>query len=308
MNPPADKPALLVTELWGLGDLALALPFLRTAAQHTRVTLLAKPHAAPLLARFAPAVTHVPFVAPWTTFTGKYRLHRWPWRDLARVRRELRAARFAIGVSARPDPRDHGWLLLAGARRRLGFPRAGSQFLLTTALPAPARPHRAEHWRELARALGWDLLPSPPQPPVPAVPGRIVIHVGAGHRVRAWPRDRYDELARRLRAANRDVVIVDDTTMDLDALLAVLGTAERFIGNDSGPGHLAALLGVPTFTIFGPQLPERFAPQHPGAAWIEGATCEFKPCFDACRFAAPHCLLGVSTDAVWARVSAWLAA
>ena len=52
---------------------------------------------------------------------------------------------------------------------------------------------------------------------------------------------------------------------DLDALLTKLASADRFIGNDSGPGHLAALLGVPTFTIFGPQLPELFAPQHPQA-------------------------------------------
>src|SRR5688572_5680786 len=70
---------MLVLELWGLGDLALAMPFLRAASSRARVSLLAKPHAAPLLARFAPAVELIPFVAPWTAFTGKYRLHRWPW-------------------------------------------------------------------------------------------------------------------------------------------------------------------------------------------------------------------------------------
>jgi len=101
--------------------------------------------------------------------------------------------------------------------------------------------------------------------------------------------------------------VLDDTLRDLDVLLATLATAERFIGNDSGPGHLAALLGVPTFTIFGPQLPELFAPQHPDAAWIEGASCPHKPCFDACRFPRPHCLLDLSTETVWSRLEAWLA-
>ena len=46
-------------------------------------------------------------------------------------------------------------------------------------------------------------------------------------------------------------------------LIAQIDRAGAFIGNDSGPGHLAAICGVPTFTLFGPQLPEWFAPLHP---------------------------------------------
>ncbi|HUR57472.1 MAG TPA: glycosyltransferase family 9 protein, partial [Opitutaceae bacterium] len=92
----------------------------------------------------------------------------------------------------------------------------------------------------------------------------------------------------------------------LDALLALLATATRFIGNDSGPGHLAALLGVPTFSLFGPSLPELFSPQHSGAEWLEGAPCDFRPCWDNCRYAEPHCIRAITTDAVWARVQTWL--
>jgi len=308
---PLAKPSLtsaptrlLVVELWGLGDLALAVPFLRAASAHAEVTLLAKPHAAPLLARFAPEVKLVPLVAPWTAFHGKYRLHRWPWRELACARRELRAQRFGLGVSARRDPRDHVLLALAGARRRLGFPRVGSQFFLGEALPAPARPHRAEHWRALASALGWEL---PPFFPPERTGRRIVMHTGAGRPVRMWPRERFENLAARLRAAGWEVALLDDSLRDVDALLTALASADRFIGNDSGPGHLAALLAVPTFTIFGPQLPELFAPQHPRAAWIDGAPCPHKPCFDSCHFATPHCLLNLSADEVWTRVQAWLA-
>jgi ADP-heptose:LPS heptosyltransferase len=299
---------LLAVELWGLGDLALAIPFLRAAAAHAEVTLLAKPHAAPLLARFAPEVKLVPLVAPWTAFASKYRLHRWPWRELRRARRALRETKFDVAVSARRDPRDHALLALAGARRRLGFPRAGSQIFLSEALPAPAQPHRAEHWRALATALGWELSTFNLQPSTRSgASRRIVIHTGAGRALREWPRERFENLATRLRAAGWEVALLDDSLRDLSALLAALADADRFIGNDSGPGHLAALLGVPTFTIFGPQLPELFAPQHPRAAWIDGAPCDYKPCFDSCRYASPHCLLNVSVDDVWPRVSAWLA-
>jgi ADP-heptose:LPS heptosyltransferase len=301
----APPPRLLALELWGLGDLALALPFLQAATAHAQVTLLAKPHAAPLLAHFAPTVELVPLTAPWTAFSGKYRLLHWPWRELRRTVAELRRRRFDLGVSARPDPRDHLLLALAGARRRFGFPRAGSRPLLHAALPRPTPPHRAAHWAALARELGWPLAATAPRRPDPA--GRhLVIHAGAGHPVRLWPRERYDALAARLRAAGWRVTFLPDTGGNLPQLLATLASADRFLGNDSGPGHLAALLGVPTFTIFGPQLPELFAPQHPAAAWIEGAPCPHKPCFDACRFAAPHCIQSLGMDAVWPRVESWL--
>ena len=75
-----------------------------------------------------------------------------------------------------------------------------------------------------------------------------------------------------------------------------------FIGNDSGPGHLAAYYGVPTFTIFGPQLSEWFAPLSPTAEVFEGKACPYKPCSDYCRYAKPFCLGEVKVDEVWARV------
>jgi hypothetical protein len=38
------KSKLLIIELWGLGDLVIATPFLRAAAEQFDVTLLAKPY------------------------------------------------------------------------------------------------------------------------------------------------------------------------------------------------------------------------------------------------------------------------
>ena len=80
-----------------------------------------------------------------------------------------------------------------------------------------------------------------------------------------------------------------------------------FFGNDSGPGHIAALCGVPTFTIFGPQLPEWFAPLHPGSEWLEGKACPYKPCSDYCQFPTPYCMVRSSLEEVIARVDAFLA-
>jgi ADP-heptose:LPS heptosyltransferase len=90
-------------------------------------------------------------------------------------------------------------------------------------------------------------------------------------------------------------------------LLTLVDRAGAFIGNDSGPGHLAAMCGVPTFTLFGPQLPEWFAPLHPQSAWLEGRACPCRPCSDYCRFAGPFCLTDLGGEEVFARVQAFLA-
>lgn len=318
------KPRLLVLELWGLGDLVIATQFLRAAGEAFDVTLVAKPFGRELQPRLWPGVRVHTLVAPWTAFRGKYRLWLWPWRQLLRMTRELRAQRFDVGVSGRWDPRDHAWLRLVGARERIGFPRLGSQRWLTRALPRPdPEAHRYEYWRALGRALGLDL---PPREALAAPPRTrfqtILVHTGAGQPVRVWPLQRYRELVQRLRSLGWRVRVacdpqqrqwwVDAGEVDVVApqtvaeLLRLIDAADLFIGNDSGPGHLAACCGLPTFTLFGPQLPEWFAPLHPRARWIEGRPCPFKPCSDYCRWPRPVCLENLRLEEVWAAVVEFL--
>jgi ADP-heptose:LPS heptosyltransferase len=322
------KPRLLVVELWGLGDLVIATPFLRVAAQRYEVTVLAKPYAIDLQARLWPGVTVVPFTAPWTAFKhkDKYRLYAWPWRGIARLHRQIGGGQFDVGLSARWDPRDHFLLLLAGARDRLGFPRLGSKFFLTRPLERPdPQAHRYKHWRVLAQALGLEM-PARPQIPLPAgrPAGEILIHSGAGQPVRVWPLERYRTLAAHLRKKNYRVQVVCDPDQrewwqragetsvlaphTVAELITLADRASVFIGNDSGPGHLAAFCGAPTFTLFGPQLPEWFAPLHPAAEWIEGKVCPYMPCSDYCRFPTPFCLWNISEAEVLARVERFAAA
>jgi ADP-heptose:LPS heptosyltransferase len=316
---PALKPKLLIVELWGLGDLVIATPFLRAVAERFDVTLLAKPFALDLQPRLWPGVKVAPFTAPWTTFKNKYQLWRWPWWEISHLNRRLLAEHFEFGLSARWDPRDHLLLKIFGAKNRLGFPRLRSQAFLTQPLARPdPQAHRYESWRTIARALNVQLPPRDKISP-PAVPGRqtVLIHTGAGQPVRVWPLEHYQQLAARLRQKNIPALIACDsdqrawwlrageakvaTPSTVTELLALIDQAGAFIGNDSGPGHLAAFCGVPTFTIFGPQLPEWFAPLHPVAEWIEGKACPYKPCSDYCRFPTPHCLWKVGLDEVWQR-------
>ena len=152
----------------------------------------------------------------------------------------------------------------------------------------------------------------------------ILIHTGAAQAVRVWPLEHYRELVARLRRGNFPVQVACDrdqrawwlqtgepevATPDTVAqLIALVDRAGAFIGNDSGPGHLAAICGVPTFTLFGPQLPEWFAPLHPNSDWIEGKACPYKPCSDYCRFPTPFCLWNLGEEEVFLRVEKFLAA
>ncbi len=318
------KPSLLIIELWGLGDLVIATPFLRAASEKFQVTLIAKPYAKDLQTRLWPNVEVIPFVAPWTAFQGKYRLWKWPWRQMRSLRRQMVRRRFDVGLSARWDPRDHFLLRALRVRRRLGFPRLRSQMFLTESLerPTPLQ-HRYEYWHTLGRALNLDL----PDHHSIVMPrgnkaGDVLVHTGAGQPIRVWPLERYQRLVQRLRARNYHVLVACDPDQrqwwsnagekdvamprSVNELLGLIDRAGVFIGNDSGPGHLAAFCGVPTLTLFGPQLPEWFAPLHPKAVCLEGKPCPFKPCSDYCRFPAPRCLWNITEAEVSTAVDNFL--
>jgi hypothetical protein len=199
---------------------------------------------------------------------------------------------------------------LTRAKRRYGFPRLGSQVFLTD--PINSAVHRYSHWQELGKALGFDL-------PAHSVLTReseglqIVIHTGASLPVKVWPIERYAHLVWHLRHQGYRVQVLCDMNQlefwrergeaavaprNLTELCAQLESAEFFIGNDSGPGHLAAISGIPTFTIFGNQNSAMFSPIHPASEWIEGAPCRYKPCSNSCRFPVPHCLMDIDEETV----------
>jgi ADP-heptose:LPS heptosyltransferase len=150
----------------------------------------------------------------------------------------------------------------------------------------------------------------------------ILIHSGAAQPIRVWPLERFQALALHLRQKAYSVQIACDpgqrqwwdlrgenvaVPSTISELMAVIDKAALFVGNDSGPGHLAATMGIPTFTIFGNQIPSELAPCHPEAQWIEGKPCPYKPCHDYCRLPTPECLLGIGENEALPKISSFAA-
>ncbi|MGE0480314.1 MAG: glycosyltransferase family 9 protein [Phycisphaerae bacterium] len=120
-----------------------------------------------------------------------------------------------------------------------------------------------------------------------------LIHPGSGGRAKCWPAEAFVAAARLVRArAGIDVAFVLGpveqermsvheiaslrrvcsvlTPMSAGELTELLAAAAVLLSNDSGPAHLAALLGAPTVTLFGPTRAARWRPLGPAARVLQG--------------------------------------
>ena len=99
----------------------------------------------------------------------------------------------------------------------------------------------------------------------------VVIHPFSGSRKKCWPLGRFQELARCLEArvpvawcAGPEDHLDGATRFEnLYDLACWLTTARLYIGNDSGPTHIAAATGTPVVALFGPTDPRVWAPRGP---------------------------------------------
>lgn len=99
-----------------------------------------------------------------------------------------------------------------------------------------------------------------------AHPQRVILHPAGARISKNWPKERFLSLAQKLK--NRGYQVLWALTAEertnwseltqedfgpldgtLDNLARTIYESGFFIGNDSGPGHLASSLGIPTITI-----------------------------------------------------------
>jgi ADP-heptose:LPS heptosyltransferase len=120
----------------------------------------------------------------------------------------------------------------------------------------------------------------------------IALHPGAGKIPNRWPASRFSEAAEILAAEFGAKVFVtagpmdDEPVADMERALSVpvtvvrrkpirevaalLAAMDLVISNDTGIMHVAAAVGTPVLSLFGPTNPLQWAPRGPAHRWLQG--------------------------------------
>lgn len=211
------------------------------------------------------------------------------WIEPLRVFAGLRKFEFDFGF----DPQGHSktaiCLRLARPKRRLAA-RATDVFARSLN-PVMPQPKQTLHEVDLNLALVRQLLPVkvPNRPIMPSLdadrervrtlvrsPGRLVtIQTGAGAADKIVPAETWALVARGLLSEGFRVVALGgpgDPRIEMEGVLNLVGglslreamaavaESEVHLAGDTGTGHIAAALGVPVVSVFGPTEPARFRP------------------------------------------------
>jgi ADP-heptose:LPS heptosyltransferase len=178
------------------------------------------------------------------------------------------------------------WMTLAsGAKFRAGFGHHRFSAIYSQRIPraqvilGEERPvHTAEH---LASAMFWLGVPRSEIPRAKLVAGMrpsnapyVVMHPFAATAEKTWPAERFVAVADQLQRGGLQPIIVAGPSDNaapfskfqvlhnppLSELKSLMSGAALFIGNDSGPAHVAAAFGIPVVVLFGTSNPVTWAP------------------------------------------------
>lgn len=150
------------------------------------------------------------------------------------------------------------------------------------------------------------------------------MHPGAGSPIKRWPPELYIRLAEKLNLEGATTILVIEGPAEIGTakeiseklapgkvmqvesaplalVAALLERCESFVGNDSGVAHLAAGLGVPSVVLFGPSLPQHWAPLGEHVTVLR----DVRGC-EGCTFGrgGHTCLRNISVEEVFRSISA----
>jgi ADP-heptose:LPS heptosyltransferase len=173
----------------------------------------------------------------------------------------------------------------SGARLRAGFAHFRGSSIYNVRIPRAQEilgdertVHTAEHLASAMFYLGAARRPIPraklfANGPSPVNGTYAVIHPFASAPEKTWAAVSFVDVAHHLAHAGVEPVFLagplDDAApfssfrviaAEFDAVKNLLANATLFVGNDSGPAHMAAAFGVPVVVLFGPSDPVVWAP------------------------------------------------
>jgi ADP-heptose:LPS heptosyltransferase len=342
----ADVREALVLRLDRIGDVLMSLPALhdlRAALPSARIRL-AVGRWSEDIARSAPVDEVLVWSAPWV---GRAAEGADGWRDLAARAWSLRGAGLDLALDLQGDVRANVLLALGGARRRAGYANTGGAWLLTDVIPLdetvswveqnrlavaqvvggqPGR-SRPDALTAADRAFGRDLFE---RLGLEARRPLVGVHPSGGRPVKQWDVARWAEVVSRLQRDFGATVLITGAAGDrplaevvarglpgravdltgklaVRETLAVIARLDLFLSPDTGPMHMAAAVGTPSVSVFGPSDPARYFSAPPGARhlvvrrdlWCSPCNLIRRPPAECAGGEAPECLRLVTVDEVY---------
>ena len=129
---------------------------------------------------------------------------------------------------------------------------------------------------------------------------------------RRWPLDHFDRLIRQVLELRPELAVLitgaatdaaiagrlcrmieDPRVIDLSGRVEITGLPTLYrlacamVTNDSGPAHFAAVAGLPTVVLYGPETPVLYAPLGPSISLTAGLACS--PCVSAANHRNTPC-------------------
>lgn len=338
-DPAAKYKRILVVRLDQLGDVVMTLPavrLLREAFPDSRVDFLVAPWARDLVEPYADEI-HV-FENSYFGGKGAAVSCLLEWISFVRM---FRRNRYDLAVDFRGDLRTAALLYLSAAGRRVGYGNAGGGFFYTDCLPEREGRHQSDRALDCVRLLGCEVRgevqPFRYRSPDPemwrekfsalALASRpwIVMHVGSGYASKRWPADRFFNVIDRLLSEAGGTVILTGHQKETEIarpyfkeregllnfiqkttlleLCALIDKADLFVGNDSGPAHLAAALGKKTLVLFSGTNDWRLWHPRGQAVHVMRHDVSCSPCHEReCPLPRHECMENITVDSVRAKI------
>lgn len=286
-NQPIEVSSLkkiLLTRIDHLGDALLLRPLifrLRSALPECEIHILTTPENAPIFKEDSFLDRILIFEDHW--FQKSTSMNR-QFRSFLNILKLIRKEKYDAAFDFRGDLRINFLFFLAGIPIRAGYGITGGGWMLTHERSWSSKKHQVELNADLLKdwvTFDKDMINPAVKYPLTtrarvvqkmrnAATPYAVVHPGAGNPLKEWPGNNFVDLIDRLLqwgriktfflvgsvseknrfpvSARRGVVDLRGLT-DLHEMACLLDDAAFFVGNDSGPAHLAAAQGIHTVVI-----------------------------------------------------------
>jgi heptosyltransferase-1 len=288
---------ILIIKPSALGDIVLALPVL-SALKHSfpeaSISWLVRPEFAPLIMGH-PFIDDI--ILFDRKYLSKWWCNVYSFRAFKSLTKQLKKKQFDLVFDFQGLFRTGYFSWVTGCKRRFG-PAGAREFahlFYTDKIPQDASSiHLVDYYLKIAEAAGVKHIEAEfklPQNALAAdsidkllksqqVSGKYAVIVpGAAQPNKRWPIERFAELADKIssrfgmqivatgsqgereyiEAIGKGVINLAGKT-SMRELIPLMKKASLVVSNDTGPGHIAAALGVPIVMIFGPTNPARVCP------------------------------------------------